>query len=101
MLASHGIHANGVTLCRRLAGNLPQGYLTPLADGTSFGAALLEPSAIYVPFLRNCQEAGLRPHYAVHVTGHGWRKLMRLREPFVYRVLAPFWTQIWLRARAT
>ena len=25
-------------------------------------------------------------HYAVHVTGHGWRKLMRLAEPFVYRV---------------
>ena len=23
-----------------------------------------------------------------------------LAEPFVYRVLAPFWTQIWLRARA-
>jgi len=21
-------------------------------------------------------------------------------EPFVYRLLAPFWTQIWLRARA-
>ena len=24
-----------------------------------------------------------------------------LAEPFVYRVLAPFWTQIWLRARAS
>ena len=24
-----------------------------------------------------------------------------LAEPFVYRLLAPFWTQIWLRARAT
>ena len=24
-----------------------------------------------------------------------------LAEPFVYRALAPFWTQIWLRARAT
>lgn len=24
-----------------------------------------------------------------------------LGEPFVYRLLAPFWTQIWLRARAT
>ncbi len=28
----------------------------------------------------------MRPHYAVHVTGHGWRKLMRLDEPFVYRM---------------
>src|SRR5262249_28735677 len=59
MLASHGIHANGVTLCRRLAEKLARGYLTSLADGTTFGAALLQPSAIYVPFLRNCQEAGL------------------------------------------
>ena len=24
-----------------------------------------------------------------------------LAEPLVYRLLAPFWTQIWLRARAT
>jgi phosphoribosylaminoimidazole (AIR) synthetase len=25
-------------------------------------------------------------HYAAHITGHGWRKLMRLDEPFVYRI---------------
>jgi phosphoribosylformylglycinamidine cyclo-ligase len=25
-------------------------------------------------------------HYAVNLTGHGWRKLMRLDAPFVYRV---------------
>src|SRR5581483_12180623 len=24
--------------------------------------------------------------YAAHITGHGWRKLMRLDEPFVYRM---------------
>ena len=29
---------------------------------------------------------GVRPHYAVHMTGHGWRKLMRLPVPFVYRI---------------
>jgi phosphoribosylformylglycinamidine cyclo-ligase len=28
----------------------------------------------------------VRPHYAAHITGHGWRKLMRLPEPFVYRM---------------
>jgi phosphoribosylformylglycinamidine cyclo-ligase len=33
-----------------------------------------------------CQHEGLRLRYAVHVTGHGWRKLMRLGEPFVYRI---------------
>ena len=25
-------------------------------------------------------------NYAAHVTGHGWRKLMRLEEPFVYEI---------------
>jgi phosphoribosylformylglycinamidine cyclo-ligase len=89
LLASSGVHANGVTLCRALAGRLPDGYQTPLGDGRSFGAGLLEPTVIYVPFVRACQAAGVVPHYAVHVTGHGWRKLMRLEEPFVYRVTEP------------
>src|SRR5690606_2477715 len=28
-------------------------------------------------------------NYVAHVTGHGWRKLMRLDEPFVYEITAP------------
>ena len=47
---------------------------------------LLDASVIYVRYIAALQAAGLNPHYAVHVTGHGWRKLMRLSEPFVYRV---------------
>ena len=86
-LASSGVQTNGLTLCRAIAGRLPQGYLTPV-DGATFGEALLEPSVIYVGFVAALQRAGVRPHYAVHVTGHGWRKLMRLDEPFVYRVLS-------------
>ena len=85
-LASSGVHTNGLTLCRALAERLPQGYLTPISDGRPYGAALLDPSVIYVRFLAALQEADIRPHYAVHVTGHGWRKLMRLQEPFVYRI---------------
>ena len=49
-------------------------------------APLLDPSVIYVRFVAALQNAGVRPRYAVHITGHGWRKLMRLNEPFVYRV---------------
>lgn len=85
-LASSGVHANGLTLCRELASRLPQGYLTPLADGRGFGEALLDASIIYAPFIRACQQDELPLHYAVHMTGHGWRKLMRLAAPFVYRV---------------
>jgi phosphoribosylformylglycinamidine cyclo-ligase len=86
MLASSGIHANGLTLCRELATRVPQGYLTPIADGRTYGEALLDPSIIYAPFISGCQSAGIDLHYAVHMTGHGWRKLMRLAEPLVYRI---------------
>jgi len=89
MLASSGIHANGITLCRTLAASLPDGYLAKLDDGCSFGSSLLEPTIIYVPFIQACQKRGIIPHYAVHITGHGWRKLLRLAEPFVYRVSTP------------
>ncbi|HEY7119816.1 MAG TPA: AIR synthase-related protein [Tepidisphaeraceae bacterium] len=86
LLASTGLHTNGLTLCRALADRLPKGYLTPIADGRTYGEALLDPSAIYVKFIAGCQDAGVPLHYAAHITGHGWRKLMRLDEPFVYRI---------------
>jgi phosphoribosylformylglycinamidine cyclo-ligase len=86
LLASSGVHTNGLTLCRRVAEQLPQGYLTPIDDGRTYGEALLDPSIIYVRFVAACQKAGIRLHYAAHVTGHGWRKLMRLEEPYVYRM---------------
>jgi len=85
-LASSGVQTNGLTLCRQLAGRLPRGYGTVLEDGAAYGDALLAPSAIYVAFVRECQRRGLKLNYAVHVTGHGWRKLMRLEEPFVYHI---------------
>jgi len=86
MIASSGVQTNGLTLCRALADRLPGGYRTKMSDGRSFGEALLDPSAIYVRLIAELQRARIRPHYAVHVTGHGWRKLMRLEEPFVYRI---------------
>jgi len=85
-LGSSGVQTNGLTLCRAVAERLPQGYLTALADGRSYGEALLDASVIYVPYVAACQRAGIRLHYAAHMTGHGWRKLMRLEAPFVYRV---------------
>ncbi len=85
LLASNGVHTNGLTLCRRIAEQLPLGYQTPFGDQT-YGEALLAPSVIYVNFVAACQRAGVRLHYAAHITGHGWRKLMRLAEPFVYRI---------------
>jgi phosphoribosylformylglycinamidine cyclo-ligase len=88
-LASSGVQTNGLTLCRKIAEALPDQYETPVGDGTTLGAALLAPSTIYVAFVAECQRRGIRLNYAAHVTGHGWRKLMRLEEPFVYEITAP------------
>jgi phosphoribosylformylglycinamidine cyclo-ligase len=85
-LASSGVQTNGLTLCRQIADQLPQGYATPLGDGRTYGEALLAPSMIYVTFVHECQRRGLKLNYVAHVTGHGWRKLMRLEEPFVYEI---------------
>ncbi|MFA6097863.1 MAG: AIR synthase related protein [Candidatus Paceibacterota bacterium] len=81
---SSGIHANGLTLARKIAGKLPRGYLTPLSDGRTYGESLLDPTVIYVKVIEDCLNAGIDIHYAVNITGHGWRKLMRAQEPFVY-----------------
>ncbi len=90
-LASSGVQTNGLSLCRLIAEKLPQGYATPIGHGDSrnFGEALLAPSVIYVAFVRECQRRGLKLNYVSHVTGHGWRKLMRLDEPFVYEITEP------------
>ncbi len=90
-LASTGVQTNGLSLCRLIAEKLPQGYQTPIGHGDprTYGEALLAASAIYVDFVVKCQQAGVTLNYVSHVTGHGWRKLMRLDEPFVYEITTP------------
>ena len=90
-LASTGVQTNGLSLCRLIADKLPLGYATPIGhgDNRTYGEALLAASAIYVDFVVKCQQAGVKLNYVAHVTGHGWRKLMRLEEPFVYEIATP------------
>ncbi|MGF1634657.1 MAG: AIR synthase related protein [Phycisphaerae bacterium] len=87
-LASTGVQTNGLTLCRKIAGQMPEGYQTPLPDGRTYGQHLLEPSAIYADFVAGCRQAGVRLKYLVHMTGHGWRKLMRLPDELTYEITA-------------
>src|SRR5258708_6088922 len=90
-LPSTGVQTNGLSLCRLIADKLPQGYATPIGhgDNRSYGEALLAASAIYVDFVVKSQQAGVKLNYVAHGTGHGWRKLMRLEEPFVYEITEP------------
>ena len=92
LLESSGIHANGLTLARKIADKLPLGYLTTIGSeecrhdgcGRFYGDALLDPTFIYVPLVEECLNRGIKIHYAVNITGHGWRKLMRANGPFSY-----------------
>ncbi len=86
LLASSGIHANGLSLARKLVERLPQGYLTPVLPGLSYGDALLAPTVLYSPVTEALYTAGITPHYCVNVTGHGWRKLLRHPAEHRYRV---------------
>ncbi len=86
LLESSGIHANGLSLARKLAERLPQGYLTPLQSGLGYGQALLAPTLLYSPVTEALYRDGITPHYACNITGHGWRKLLRHPKPLRYRV---------------
>jgi len=86
LLASSGIHANGLSLARKLAERLPQGYLTEIAPGLAYGEALLAPTLLYSPVTEALWAAGIGVHYAANITGHGWRKLLRHQKPLTYRI---------------
>lgn len=86
LLASSGIHANGVSLARKVAQRLPGGYATRLDNGQLYGEALLAPTRLYSPVTEALAGIGIVPHYAANITGHGWRKLMRHPGAFTYRI---------------
>ncbi len=90
LLQSSGIHANGLSLARKIAERLPQGYQTPIGGETEpdlrYGPALLAPTLLYSPVTEALWAAGVRVHYAANITGHGWRKLLRHPKALTYRV---------------
>jgi phosphoribosylformylglycinamidine cyclo-ligase len=88
LLASSGIHANGLSLARKLVERLPEGYLTPVVEGLTYGDALLAPTVLYSPVTEALHAAGIRPHYCANITGHGWRKLLRHPAALTYRIQA-------------
>ena len=86
ILSSSGIHANGLSLARKLVERLPNGYMTQVEPGVSYGEALLAPTTLYSPVTEALAAAGLTVHYSANITGHGWRKLLRHPKAFTYRI---------------
>jgi phosphoribosylformylglycinamidine cyclo-ligase len=83
-IESSGIHANGLTLARKIADSLPEGYLTKLPGDQTYGETLLTPTHIYVRPVIACLNAGIDIHYTANITGHGFRKIQRAKQPFTY-----------------
>ena len=86
LLESSGIHANGLTLARKLSERLRQGYATVMPGGRTYGEALLDPTVLYPPVTEAAFEAGIGLRYIANITGHGWRKIMRHPGRFTYRI---------------
>lgn len=85
-IASSGLHANGASLVRKVVTELTDGYNTTLPSGQSFGAAVLTASAIYADVVETLLGSDVAISYLSHITGHGFRKVMRADHDFTYRI---------------
>ncbi len=84
LLKSNGINANGLSLARILAKELPKGYATKLSNRKIYGEALLTKTNIYARLIEDLQKNKIDIHYISNITGHGLRKIMRSRSSFTY-----------------
>lgn len=84
LLKSNGINANGLSLAREIAKNLPKGYATKLSSGKMYGEALLTKTNIYAKLIQDLLNSNVDIHYISNITGHGLRKIMRARQSFTY-----------------
>lgn len=85
LVGSSGIMSNGISGARDVATKLPQGYLTPCGDST-FGAEILTPTLLYAPLVEGLLDNQVGLRYAIHISGHGWKKLMRADDMLEYRI---------------
>jgi len=82
-LPSNGIASNGVSKAIKIASKLPDGYFTKLPSGQTLGDALIVPTPIYArALIEMFDKADL--HYVSPITGHGWSKVGRAKQPFRY-----------------
>jgi phosphoribosylformylglycinamidine cyclo-ligase len=72
-LSSSGVHSNGFSLVRRIAERAGLSWQdeAPFQPGMMLGAALLEPTRIYVKPLLDVMRSGLAVKALAHITGGG------------------------------
>ncbi len=85
-IESNGMHANGISLVRKIAENLPERYETKLPSGITLGESVLRPTHIYAKAIEALFSGGINIHYLSNITGHGFRKIMRAKENFTYNI---------------
>jgi phosphoribosylformylglycinamidine cyclo-ligase len=73
---SSGIHTNGITLVRKLFQD----------DHKNLTKAIDKKTIIYAPLMSKILKNNIKIHFASHITGHGWRKIMRAKKNFVYKI---------------
>jgi phosphoribosylformylglycinamidine cyclo-ligase len=81
---SSGIHSNGLTLARHVLTDLDEEF-----DGIKVGDALLEPTTIYVPAVRELLGSDVEVRGLAHITGDGFLNLLRLEAQVGYRIDSP------------
>ncbi|MCE2469610.1 MAG: phosphoribosylformylglycinamidine cyclo-ligase [Dehalococcoidia bacterium] len=88
-MSSDGIHANGLTLARRVLLPGGKGVDRPLPQcGGTVGDELLRPTHVYVPEVLALLDAGVPVHGLAHISGGGLLNLARLNAEAGYRVEA-------------
>lgn len=86
LIESSGVHANGLSLVRKIIKNLKDGIKHKLKNGKYFAEEVLEPTLIYSNLIQDLFQEKIDIHYMVNITGHGWRKLMRANRNFTYLI---------------
>lgn len=85
-VASSGLHANGISLVIKKAMELPEQFLTKLANGKTLGEEALIPTRSYVALVEALLDAKVDIHAFLPGTGDAVGKIAFDKRPYTYRI---------------